>query len=148
MNRPHRISFRIDAPSPHQLAREVLNIAASHVRPGITTDEIDEIVHNETIKRNAYPSPLNYRNFPKSVCTFVPFLLHFFWVCMRFIPRSVQLTKLSATESLIRGSCEMVTLSISVRQYCFGCVARSYIREDVTLYYEGRPGPRPSATII
>ncbi|TFY63982.1 hypothetical protein EVJ58_g2912 [Rhodofomes roseus] len=52
-----------------RLAREVLDIAASHVRPGITTDEIDEIVHNETIKRNAYPSPLNYRGFPKSVCT-------------------------------------------------------------------------------
>ncbi|EED78595.1 predicted protein [Postia placenta Mad-698-R] len=52
-----------------RLAREVLDIAASHVRPGITTDEIDEIVHNETIKRNAYPSPLNYRGYPKSVCT-------------------------------------------------------------------------------
>ncbi|EED79808.1 predicted protein [Postia placenta Mad-698-R] len=52
-----------------RLAREVLDIAASHVRPGITTDEIDEIVHNETIKRNAYPSPLNYKGYPKSVCT-------------------------------------------------------------------------------
>ncbi|KAF8759741.1 Methionine aminopeptidase [Rhizoctonia solani] len=40
------------------------------VRPGITTDEIDAIVHEETIKRGAYPSPLNYREFPKSVCTF------------------------------------------------------------------------------
>ncbi|KAF5355562.1 hypothetical protein D9758_006323 [Tetrapyrgos nigripes] len=53
------------------LTREVLDIAASHVRPGITTDELDEIVHNATIERNAYPSPLNYRNFPKSVCTSV-----------------------------------------------------------------------------
>lgn len=49
--------------------REVLDIAAAAVRPGITTDEIDEIVHNETIKRGCYPSPLNYYNFPKSVCT-------------------------------------------------------------------------------
>ncbi|KAG5353939.1 hypothetical protein C0989_011427 [Termitomyces sp. Mn162] len=54
-----------------RLAREVLDLAASHVRPGITTDELDEIVHNATIERNAYPSPLNYRNFPKSVCTSV-----------------------------------------------------------------------------
>ncbi|KAF8077977.1 methionine aminopeptidase [Lyophyllum atratum] len=54
-----------------RLAREVLDIAASNVRPGITTDEIDEIVHNATIERNSYPSPLNYRNFPKSVCTSV-----------------------------------------------------------------------------
>ncbi|OBZ75541.1 Methionine aminopeptidase 1 [Grifola frondosa] len=50
-------------------AREVLDIAASHVRPGVTTDYIDEIVHNAIIERNAYPSPLNYRGFPKSVCT-------------------------------------------------------------------------------
>ncbi|KIL00432.1 hypothetical protein PAXRUDRAFT_821723 [Paxillus rubicundulus Ve08.2h10] len=52
-----------------RLGREVLDIAASHVRPGITTDEIDAIVHQATIDRNAYPSPLGYRNFPKSVCT-------------------------------------------------------------------------------
>ncbi|KAG0670010.1 Methionine aminopeptidase 1 [Maudiozyma exigua] len=51
------------------LGREVLDIAAAAVRPGITTDEIDKIVHDETIKRNSYPSPLNYYNFPKSVCT-------------------------------------------------------------------------------
>ncbi|EMD38520.1 hypothetical protein CERSUDRAFT_49099 [Gelatoporia subvermispora B] len=54
-----------------RLSREVLDIAASHIRPGITTDEIDAIVHNATIERNAYPSPLNYRGFPKSVCTSV-----------------------------------------------------------------------------
>lgn len=54
-----------------KLGREVLDAAAAAVRPGITTDEIDEIVHNETIKRKAYPSPLNYWNFPKSVCTSV-----------------------------------------------------------------------------
>ncbi|CAL1704819.1 unnamed protein product [Somion occarium] len=54
-----------------RLAREVLDTAASHIRPGITTDEIDEVVHNATIERNAYPSTLNYRNFPKSVCTSV-----------------------------------------------------------------------------
>ena len=49
--------------------REVLDLAAAAVRPGITTDAIDEIVHKAIIERNAYPSPLNYRNFPKSVCT-------------------------------------------------------------------------------
>ena len=57
------------AHSQLQLAREVLDIAGSHVKPGITTDEIDEIVHNAIVERNAYPSPLNYREFPKSVCT-------------------------------------------------------------------------------
>ncbi|KAI7780532.1 hypothetical protein LA080_015933 [Diaporthe eres] len=52
-----------------RLAREVLDIAAAAVRPGISTDEIDRIVHEECIKRNSYPSPLNYNHFPKSVCT-------------------------------------------------------------------------------
>ena len=39
------------------------------VRPGITTDEIDQYVHQLHIERDAYPSPLNYNGFPKSVCT-------------------------------------------------------------------------------
>lgn len=54
-----------------RLAREVLDIAAAALRPGITTDEIDEIVHKACIERNSYPSPLNYNHFPKSVCTSV-----------------------------------------------------------------------------
>lgn len=37
----------------------------------MTTDEIDILVHNLAIKNNAYPSPLNYNKFPKSVCTSV-----------------------------------------------------------------------------
>ena len=52
-------------------AREVLDIAGAAIRPGITTDEIDNIVHEETLKRGAYPSPLNYHGFPKSCCTSV-----------------------------------------------------------------------------
>jgi len=52
-----------------RIAREVLDAAVRCVRPGMTTDEIDAVVHEETIKRNAYPSPLNYHGFPKSCCT-------------------------------------------------------------------------------
>ena len=54
-----------------RVAREVLDIAGRAVRPGITTDEIDNIVHAESLKRGAYPSPLNYHGFPKSCCTSV-----------------------------------------------------------------------------
>lgn len=39
--------------------------------PGVTTDELDRVVHEAMIERGAYPSPLNYFNFPKSVCTSV-----------------------------------------------------------------------------
>jgi len=52
-------------------AREVLDIAGQAIQPGITTDEIDALVHEETLKRGAYPSPLNYHGFPKSCCTSV-----------------------------------------------------------------------------
>ncbi|ETS63038.1 hypothetical protein PaG_02812 [Moesziomyces aphidis] len=53
------------------LAREVLEIAASHIKPGVTTDEIDKVVFAEAIKRDCYPSPLGYHGYPKSVCTSV-----------------------------------------------------------------------------
>jgi len=54
-----------------KIAREVLDEATAAVKVGITTDELDKLVHAETIKRGAYPSPLNYCLFPKSVCTSV-----------------------------------------------------------------------------
>ena len=52
-------------------AAEILLVAADAVRPGVTSDQIDAVVHDETIRRGGYPSPLNYRGFPKSVCTSV-----------------------------------------------------------------------------
>ncbi|RXK40673.1 methionine aminopeptidase, type I [Tremella mesenterica] len=54
-----------------RLAREVLDLVASHIRPGITTDELDAICHQACIDRDSYPSPLNYGRFPKSICTSV-----------------------------------------------------------------------------
>ncbi|KAJ5500244.1 hypothetical protein N7453_009295 [Penicillium expansum] len=54
-----------------RLAREVLDAAARELKPGVTTDYIDEVVHKACIERDSYPSPLNYMNFPKSVCTSV-----------------------------------------------------------------------------
>ncbi|XP_055032199.2 methionine aminopeptidase 1D, mitochondrial isoform X1 [Misgurnus anguillicaudatus] len=54
-----------------QLARHILMLAGKSLKVGMTTDEIDFIVHHETIRHNAYPSPLQYGGFPKSVCTSV-----------------------------------------------------------------------------
>ena len=54
-----------------KIAALVLLEAGSNVSPGITTDKIDEIVHEMILSFDAYPSPLNYRGFPKSVCTSV-----------------------------------------------------------------------------
>ena len=52
-------------------AAEILTLAGEIVRPGVTTDEIDVFVHDATIERGGYPSPLNYHGYPKSVCTSV-----------------------------------------------------------------------------
>ncbi|GLJ39728.1 hypothetical protein SUGI_0812090 [Cryptomeria japonica] len=54
-----------------QLASRVLDYAGTLVKPGVTTDEIDRAVHQMTIGAGAYPSPLDYGGFLKSVCTSV-----------------------------------------------------------------------------
>ena len=51
-------------------ARKALDIGHKAVKPGVTTDEIDKIVHEFIISQGGYPSPLNYRGFPKSLCTY------------------------------------------------------------------------------
>ncbi|KAJ6675530.1 METHIONINE AMINOPEPTIDASE 1 [Salix viminalis] len=52
-----------------RIGREVLDAAARIIRPGVTTDEIDRVVHETTVAAGGYPSPLNYHFFPKSCCT-------------------------------------------------------------------------------
>jgi methionyl aminopeptidase len=55
-----------------RLAAEVLRMIAPYVRPGITTGELDRMCHDYIVEeQGAYPSPLNYHGFPKSVCTSV-----------------------------------------------------------------------------
>ncbi len=55
-----------------RLTADVLDMIGAHVRPGITTDELDRICHNYIVdEQQAIPAPLNYRGFPKSICTSV-----------------------------------------------------------------------------
>lgn len=54
-----------------RMAAETLMLVGEKIRAGMTTDEINTIVHEDTVRRGARPSPLNYRGFPKSVCTSV-----------------------------------------------------------------------------
>jgi methionyl aminopeptidase len=53
------------------VAAEILRLGGEAVRPGVTTEEIDAYVHDLYIERDAYPSPLNYHGYPKSLCTSV-----------------------------------------------------------------------------
>ncbi len=55
-----------------RLAAEVLEVLRPHVKPGITTEELDRIAHDHITRvQQAIPAPLNYHGFPKSICTSV-----------------------------------------------------------------------------
>lgn len=54
-----------------RLAAEVLDFITPHVEPGVRTEELDQLCHDFIVDHGAVPAPLNYRGFPKSICTSV-----------------------------------------------------------------------------
>ena len=52
-----------------RLAAETLDMITPHVRPGVTTAALDKLCHEFILAHGAIPAPLNYRGFPKSICT-------------------------------------------------------------------------------
>ncbi|NKX51864.1 type I methionyl aminopeptidase, partial [Arthrobacter deserti] len=54
-----------------RIAAQAIVEVGRHIRPGVTTDELDRIGHEFLISHNAYPSTLGYRGFPKSLCSSV-----------------------------------------------------------------------------
>ena len=54
-----------------QMAAETLLAVGEILRPGMTTEDINRFVHEDTVRRGGWPAPLNYHGFPKSVCTSV-----------------------------------------------------------------------------
>jgi methionyl aminopeptidase len=55
-----------------RLAADVLDMIGEHVKAGVTTGQLDQICHNYIVDiQDAVPAPLNYRGFPKSICTSV-----------------------------------------------------------------------------
>ncbi len=52
-----------------RLAAQAVVLAGEHCKPGVTTDEIDRVVHEFLCDHGAYPSTLGYKGFPKSCCT-------------------------------------------------------------------------------
>jgi methionyl aminopeptidase len=88
IHRPPYADTGIVGPTPHEiyihneesanrmrqaarLARQVLDLACNYAAVGVTTDAIDYVVHEAIIASGAYPSPLNYAHFPKSLCSSV-----------------------------------------------------------------------------
>lgn len=54
-----------------RLAAEVLDMITPHVVPGVETETLDRLCHDYIVKHKAVPAPLNYKGFPKSICTSV-----------------------------------------------------------------------------
>mgnify|MGYP001332141003 CR=1 FL=1 len=54
-----------------KLAAETLDFITPHVQPGVSTLKLNDLCHDFILKHNAVPAPLNYRGFPKSICTSV-----------------------------------------------------------------------------
>ena len=55
-----------------QLAAEVLTMIETYVKPGVTTEELNTLCHDYIVnQQQAIPAPLNYKGFPKSICTSV-----------------------------------------------------------------------------
>ncbi len=54
-----------------RLAAEVLIMIEPYVKPGVTTDYLNNVCHDYIVSKGATPSPLNYRGFPKSICSSV-----------------------------------------------------------------------------
>lgn len=69
------------------MARAALDFAASVSVEGITTDEVDKLTHDKIVSYGAYPSPLNYAGFPKSICTSIN------EICVHGIPNDRPLKK-------------------------------------------------------
>ena len=79
MLKPQQLSISIKTPQEQDLMRhagrlaaDVLDMIGDHIVPGVTTDELDKICHDYMVEvQNVIPAPLNYRGFPKSICTSV-----------------------------------------------------------------------------
>lgn len=54
-----------------RLAAEALDMLVPHVKPGVRTEELDDLVFEFAMANGAIPAPLNYRGFPRSICTSV-----------------------------------------------------------------------------
>lgn len=100
-----------------KLASEVLDMIEDHVVAGITTDQLNTICHDYIVnEQNAIPAPLNYRGFPKSICTSVNHV-----IC-HGIPSDKKLKK-----------GDIINIDITV-------IKDEYHGDNSRMYYVGKPG--------
>lgn len=103
------------------LASEVLDLIEEHVVPGVTTEELNQICHHHIVEvQQAIPAPLNYRGFPKSICTSVNHT-----IC-HGIPNDKKLKK-----------GDILNIDITV-------IKDGYFGDTSRMYYVGTPGANAS----
>jgi methionyl aminopeptidase len=102
-----------------RLAAQVLDMIGEHVKPGVTTGELDRICHDFIVnEQKAIPAPLNYKGFPKSICTSVNHV-----IC-HGIP--------SDTKTLKKG--DIVNIDITV-------IKDEYHGDTSKMFFVGTPSP-------
>ncbi len=67
----HNVNDFVAMRKAGSLTAKILDALKNFIEPGISTEDINEFCHRMIIKNDAVPAPLNYKNFPKSVCTSV-----------------------------------------------------------------------------
>ncbi len=118
----------------------VLDYVAERIGPGVTTEQIDQWVHDYTVEHGAIPAPLNYEGFPKSVCTSVNEV-----VC-HGIPSSDEVLK---EGDIVNVDCSTIRdgyFSDSSRMFCIGEVspeAADLVRVTKEAVEEGLKAVKP-----
>ncbi len=101
-----------------RLAAQTLKYAGSHVKPGISTEELDQITHDYILSHGAYPSPLNYHGFPKSICTSINDV-----IC-HGIP--------SKDEILKEGDIVNIDVTVTLNGYFGDCSRTYYVGQNIS----------------
>ena len=58
-----------------KIAASILDFITEFVKPGITTDKLNNLCHNKIIDNGCIPAPLNYKKYPKSICTSINYVV-------------------------------------------------------------------------
>ncbi|XP_022920078.2 methionine aminopeptidase 1D, mitochondrial [Onthophagus taurus] len=125
-----------------KLAAQILNKIGKFIRVGITTDEVDSFAHNLIIANRAYPSPLNYKQFPKSICTSVNNVAcHGIPDCRPLLDGDIINVDVTVFFNGYHGDCSKTFLVGNVDQF-----GRDLVKATETCLYQGisvcKPGER------
>jgi methionyl aminopeptidase len=101
-----------------QLAAKTLRHVGQFAKPGVSTEELDTIVYDYVLSHGAYPSPLNYHGYPKSVCTSINDV-----IC-HGIPNTDMILK--------EGDIVNIDVTVTLNEYFGDCSRTFYIGENIS----------------